>query len=124
MKFKKALAMVLVVAGENEGCVERALRVIKVDYERLPALLDFRKAKDHPVVIHPEENWKSLCSVGADNKRNLCASGRNEKGDVERVLFGGRWPYGAPDPAQPAPVGGGADGDYQRPPAVGADRGQ
>ena len=77
---------VAIVAGENEGCVERALRVIKVDSERLPALLDFRKAKDHPVVIHPEENWKSLCSVGADNKRNLCASGRNEKGDVERVL--------------------------------------
>ena len=79
---------VAIVAGENEGCVERALRVIKVEYERLPALLDFRKAKDHPVVIHPEENWKSLCSVGADNKRNLCASGRNEKGDVERVLSG------------------------------------
>ena len=46
-------------------------------------MLDFRTAKDNPVLVHPEEDWKALCPVGADNKRNLCASGSEEEGDVE-----------------------------------------
>lgn len=36
--------------------------------------------------MHPEENWKSLCPVGADNKRNLCAHDSCEEGDIEAVL--------------------------------------
>ena len=35
------------------------------------------------MLVHPEEDWKALCPVGADNKRNLCASGSEEEGDVE-----------------------------------------
>ena len=40
----------------------------------------------NPVLVHPEEDWKSLCPVGADNKRNLCSSGSESDGDVEAVL--------------------------------------
>ena len=65
---------VAIVAGENEQAVDRALKVIRVKYQVLEPVLDFHTAKDHPVLVHPEENWKSLCPVGADNKRNLCAS--------------------------------------------------
>lgn len=77
---------VAIVAGENEVCVDRALRLIKVEYEVLPAILDFHMAMDHPVLVHPEENWKTLCPVGADNRRNLCASGESHDGDVDAVL--------------------------------------
>lgn len=77
---------VAIVAGENELCVDRALKMIKVEYEVLPALLDFRAAKDHEILVHPEDNWRSLCPVGADNKRNLCASDRTQDGDVDAVL--------------------------------------
>lgn len=77
---------VAIVAGEDEACVDRALKMIKVEYEVLPAILDLHEAKDSPVLIHPEDNWKSLCPVGADNKRNLCASGESHDGDVEAVL--------------------------------------
>ena len=63
-----------VVAGETEEAVDQALKRIRVDYEVLEPVLDFRTAKDNPVLVHPEENWKSLCPVGADNRRNLCAS--------------------------------------------------
>lgn len=77
---------VAIVAGEDEACVDRALKMIKVEYEVLPAILDLHEAKDNPVLIHPEDNWKSLCPVGADNKRNLCASGESHDGDVEAVL--------------------------------------
>ena len=77
---------VAIVAGENEACVDKALKLIKVKYQVLPAVLDFHTAKDNEVLVHPEDNWKSLCQVGADNKRNLCAHDETEHGDVDAVL--------------------------------------
>ena len=77
---------VAIVAGENEACVDKALKMLKVEYEVLPAVLDFHMAKDGDVLVHPEDNWKALCKVGADNKRNLCASDSTEDGEVDAVL--------------------------------------
>ena len=77
---------VAIVAGETEEAVTKALKLIKVEYEVLEPLLDFRKAKDNKILIHPEENWKSLCPVGADNKRNLCAHGGEEHGNLEEAF--------------------------------------
>lgn len=77
---------VAVIAGENEAAVLKAMKLIKVEYEVLEPLLDFRKAKDNEILVHPEDNWESLCPVGADNKRNLCASGVEGEGDVDKVL--------------------------------------
>lgn len=77
---------VAIVAGETEKAVEKALKLIKVKYQVLDAVLDFRKAKDNPVIIHPEDNWESKVPVGADQKRNLCASHEEGAGDVEAVL--------------------------------------
>ena len=78
--------VVAIVAGDTEQAVDRALKLIKTEYEVLKPVLDLRKAKDNPVLVHPEEDWKSLCPVGADNKRNLCSSGSESDGDVEAVL--------------------------------------
>ena len=69
-----------------DGQKNKALKLIKVKYEVLEPVLDFHKAKDNPILVHPEENWKSLCPVGADNKRNLCAHDSCEEGDIEAVL--------------------------------------
>lgn len=77
---------VAIVAGETEEAVAKALKLIKVRYEVLEPILDFRKAKDNPILVHPEENWKSLCPVGADNKRNLCAHDECGEGDIDAVL--------------------------------------
>ena len=77
---------VAIVAGENEACVDQALKRIKVEYEILPAILDLHEAKDSDILVHPEESWKALCPVGADNRRNLCASGESHDGDVDAVL--------------------------------------
>lgn len=77
---------VAIVAGRDEKCVDRALKLIKVKYKVLEPILDFRKAKDHEILIHPEEDWKALCEVGADNKRNLCAAGLEGQGDIEQAL--------------------------------------
>ena len=77
---------VAIVAGKDERCVERALGMIKVEYDVLDAVLDFHTALDNPVVIHPEHNWESLVPVGADNKRNLCAHDESGDGDIDKVL--------------------------------------
>lgn len=77
---------VAIVAGIDEKCVDKALKLIKVKYNVLPALLDFETAKDNEILVHPEESWKALCDVGADNRRNLCACGEEGEGDVEKAL--------------------------------------
>ena len=80
--------VVAIVAGKDEKCVDKALKLIKVDYEVLEPVLDFHTAKDNPVLVHPEDNWESLSPVGADNKRNLCAHDECGSGDIDAVLAG------------------------------------
>lgn len=77
---------VAIVAGETEKAVEKALKMVKVTYEVLEPVLDIHTAKGNPVLVHPEESWESLCPVGADNKRNLCAEGTSGHGDVDAVF--------------------------------------
>lgn len=77
---------VAILAGETEQAVAKALKLVKVDYEVLTPVLDPHTAKDNPILVHPEDNWEALCPVGADNKRNLCASETTSDGDVEAVL--------------------------------------
>lgn len=77
---------VAIVAGENEDCVDKALKLIKVDYEIKEPVLDFRKALDNPIKVHEEDNFRTLCDVGTDQKRNLCAHGESVYGNVEDVL--------------------------------------
>ena len=78
--------VVAIVAGKDEKCVDKALKLIKVEYEVLEAVLDYHTAKDNPILVHPEDNWASLCPVGADNKRNLCAHDESGSGDIDAVL--------------------------------------
>lgn len=78
--------VVAIVAGKDENCVDKALKLIKVEYEVLEAVLDYHTAKDNPILVHPEDNWESLCPVGADNKRNLCAHDECGSGDIDEVL--------------------------------------
>ena len=75
-----------IVAGESKEAVEQAMRLVKIEYEVLTPVLDMHEAKDGEILVHPEDTWKSLCPVGADNKRNLCAHGEDSKGDIEQVL--------------------------------------
>ena len=75
-----------IVAGKDEKAVDKALKLIKIKYRILEPVLDFHKALDSEILVHPEDNWESLCPVGADNKRNLCASGCDEDGDLSRVM--------------------------------------
>lgn len=77
---------VAIVAGANEDCVDRALKAIKVDYEVLEPLLDFENSIDNAIVIHEEDDYKCLCEIGNDVKRNIVSSGESLVGDVDAVL--------------------------------------
>lgn len=77
---------VAIVAGADEKCVDHAMKLIRVEYQVLEAVIDMHDAKDSHILVHPEHDWKALCQVGADNSRNLAASEVSGAGDVDAVL--------------------------------------
>ncbi len=78
--------VVAIIAAEDEKAALKARKLIKVKYQVLDALLDFRQAKDNPILVHPEENWSAPNAVGSDNRRNLVASASDTHGDIEGVM--------------------------------------
>ncbi len=77
---------VAIVAAEDEETAIRALKLIRVDYEVLDPLLDFEKAVDNPIVVHPEGDIHDMVSMGFEPARNIAASYSMELGDVEARL--------------------------------------
>ncbi len=78
--------VVAIIAAETEKAALKAMKLIRVRYQILEAVLDFRTAKDNSVLVHPEEDWFPPCQVGGDAKRNLVASDTEAYGDVDKVI--------------------------------------
>lgn len=77
---------VAIIAAEDEKAAKRAMKLIKVEYEVLEPVLDFRKAKDNPILVHPEDDWSVPSDWGAFVDRNIIASEDNTDGDLEGVM--------------------------------------
>ena len=77
---------VAIIAAEDEKAALKAMKLIKVKYEVLEAVLDPHTAKDNAILVHPEEDWFPPCEVGGDHRRNLVASEVSSNGDVEAVF--------------------------------------
>lgn len=77
---------VAIIAGENEKAVRKAMKLIKVKYEKLDAILNFEESIDNKVIIHNEEDYHVNFPIGNEVKRNICASGEFENGNVEKEL--------------------------------------
>lgn len=75
-----------IVAAETEAAAEKALSLLKVDYEVLEPVLDFEKAADSPVLVHPEETAYAQLPVGYDRLKNTVATTDWSHGDVQAVL--------------------------------------
>ncbi len=76
---------VAAVAAESPEIAEEALRLIEVEYEVLPAVLDPREAmKPGAPVIHDEPDYVPFGEC--DPSRNLAARIRLELGDVDRAM--------------------------------------
>jgi putative selenate reductase molybdopterin-binding subunit len=70
------------VAAENEQIANQALRLIKVEYEELPVLLDSSKAMDKNAPrLHDEPEYVNFAD--SDPSRNLAARIRIDVGNVE-----------------------------------------
>ena len=76
---------VAIVAAIDEKTAEKALKMIKVTYERLPMVLDMETADTMPP-IHPEEDIKALANFGHDPARNIAGKVAFELGSVDDVL--------------------------------------
>ena len=78
--------VVAIIAAEDEKSAIKAMKLIKVKYKILEPILDFRKAKDNDILVHPEDDWFPPVQVGGDPKRNLIASDVGGDGDVDAVI--------------------------------------
>ena len=78
--------VVAIIAAEDEKSAIKAMKLIKVKYKILEPVLDFRKAKDNDILVHPEDDWFPPVQVGGDPKRNLVASEVGGDGDVDAVI--------------------------------------
>lgn len=74
---------VAIIAGKEEAAVLKAMKLMKVTYEVLEPVLDFTKAKDNQVIVHPETDWKVLIPLGPDKDRNVVCYGVEEQGNFE-----------------------------------------
>lgn len=71
------------VAAETPEIAEKALSLIEVEYEILPAILDMRNSmKDGAIQIHDEPEYVNFAE--SNPKKNLAAHIRIDIGDVEK----------------------------------------
>lgn len=77
---------VLAVVGTSTKICEKALALINVEYEVFEPVLDYEKAMDNEVIIHPEDEIHEMFDIGFRPKRNIAASYQMAVGDVDQVL--------------------------------------
>lgn len=70
------------VAAETPEIAEKALGLIEVEYEILPAILDMGESLDNPTVIHDQPEYVNFAD--SNPARNLAAHIRIDIGDVEK----------------------------------------
>jgi putative selenate reductase molybdopterin-binding subunit len=70
------------VAAETPEIAEKALSLIEVEYEILPAILDLREALDNPTIIHDEPEYVNFAD--SHPAKNLAAEIRIDIGNVDK----------------------------------------
>ena len=73
---------VAIIAAEDERAAEKAMKLIKVQYEILEPILDFEKAIDSHILVHPEEVHTNF-EIGYERERNIAAKAYAEKPGVD-----------------------------------------
>jgi len=65
---------VAIIAGRSEKAVQKAIKLIEVDFEVFEPVLDFEKAENHPSIIHPEKEIYTMFPMGLDAQKNVACS--------------------------------------------------
>jgi 4-hydroxybenzoyl-CoA reductase subunit alpha len=88
---------VAAVAAVDEATASRALDLVKVDYERLPAVLDpFAALEDGAPVIHEQARGKNNVNTKVDHCFGEVEKGFAEADEVLEQRFVGNWIYQSP----------------------------
>lgn len=74
---------VALVGAVNEKAARQALRMIKVDYEVLKPVLDYKTAIDNESVVHMEKDYINARFCNTAPERNILTYGEESNGDVE-----------------------------------------
>ncbi|KLO24557.1 MULTISPECIES: xanthine dehydrogenase family protein molybdopterin-binding subunit [unclassified Marinitoga] len=77
---------VAAVAAKDEYTAEKALKLIKVEYEVLEPVLDFEKSKGSKSIIHPEKDFQSEGFISSDPKNNIAATYEMSIGNIEEEI--------------------------------------
>ncbi len=77
---------VAIVAAVDEATAEKAMKLIKVDYEVFEPVLDFEKAEGHKSIVHSEADLHCNFDIGMQKDRNIVSSQKVEIGNVEEEL--------------------------------------
>ena len=77
---------VAIIAAIDEETADKAMKLIKVDYEVYEPVLDFEKAIDHSSIIHTEADILCNFDIGIQKERNIVSSQLLEVGNVEEEL--------------------------------------
>ena len=77
---------VAMVVAETEEAAAAAVKLVKVTYEKLPAVLDLDTALDNETLVHDEDDWSYGADRTGDPKRNLVAHDVHEFGDVDAAI--------------------------------------
>ncbi|NMM63790.1 molybdopterin-dependent oxidoreductase [Clostridium sp. P21] len=75
---------VAIVAAVDEKTALKAMKLIKVEYEKFEPVLDFEKAEGHKSVIHAEDNLHCNFDIGMQKEKNVVSIQKIEAGDLEK----------------------------------------
>ncbi|MGL5989933.1 xanthine dehydrogenase family protein molybdopterin-binding subunit [Cetobacterium sp.] len=73
---------VAIIAAEDEKSAQKAINLIKVQYEILEPILDFEKSIDSHIIVHPEEVHTNF-EIGYERERNIASKAYAEKPGVD-----------------------------------------
>lgn len=76
---------VAIVAAETEEQANKALRLIKVEYDVLDPVLNYESAGIHRNRVHPESDLTTHMDVGCDPETNTACKVSFAVGDMEKV---------------------------------------
>lgn len=78
---------VAIIVAENQRAAEIGAKRLKVTYDVLEPVLDYKKAEGHETLVHPEkDNFIPVDFVGYDRQRNLACDVGFEVGEIHRAL--------------------------------------
>ncbi|MBF4692637.1 xanthine dehydrogenase family protein molybdopterin-binding subunit [Fusibacter ferrireducens] len=75
---------VAIVAATTEAIAIKAMKLIKVEYEVLEPVLDYKTATEHVSIVHPETDAFTHFEFGFKPEKNIASSYFVEVGDYEK----------------------------------------